>query len=125
MLVRREQPISTKEIGAAQWSLDHLFLDQEGIPTLVEIKRQSDSRIRREVVGQMLDYAANCITFWSIDMLQAGFETTCETAGQSSEAVLADLIGPEQTPAEFWVLVKTNLLAGRIENAFYCRQNPP
>ena len=124
VLVKREQPISTKEIGAAQWSLDHLFLDQDGIPTLVEIKRQSDSRIRREVVGQMLDYAANCITFWSIDMLQAGFETTCEAAGQSSEAVLADLIGPEQTPAEFWVRVKTNLLAGRIRMLFVADKIP-
>ena len=30
--------------------------DEDGIPTLVEIKRQSDSRIRREVVGQMLPF---------------------------------------------------------------------
>jgi len=49
-LVRRELPISTGELGASQWSIDHVFLDQDGIPTLVEIKRQSDSRIRREVV---------------------------------------------------------------------------
>jgi hypothetical protein len=55
MLVKREQPIATDEIGATQWSIDHLFLDQDGIPALVEIQRQSDSRIRREVVGQMLD----------------------------------------------------------------------
>jgi hypothetical protein len=29
------------------------------VPTLLEVKRSSDTRIRREVVGQMLDYAAN------------------------------------------------------------------
>ena len=28
-------------------------------PTLVEVKRSTDTRIRREVVGQMLDYAAH------------------------------------------------------------------
>jgi hypothetical protein len=33
--------------------------DQNAVPTLVEVKRSSDTRIRREVVGQMLDYAAN------------------------------------------------------------------
>jgi hypothetical protein len=30
------------------WSLDHLFLDQDGIPTFVECKRSSDTRARRE-----------------------------------------------------------------------------
>ena len=31
------------------------------MPTLVEVKRSSDTRIRREVVGQMLHYAANAV----------------------------------------------------------------
>src|SRR5689334_22004357 len=79
-LVRREHPVSTGEIGASQWSVDHVFLDQDGIPTLVEIKRQSDSRIRREVVGQMLDYAANCAIHWSVETLQSGLEKTCKEA---------------------------------------------
>lgn len=60
VLIKREQVITTDE--ATAWFVDHLFLDQDGIPTLVEVKRQTDSRIRREVVGQMLDYAANCMS---------------------------------------------------------------
>jgi hypothetical protein len=90
VLVRRELAISTGELGASQWSIDHVFLDQDGIPTLVEIKRQSDSRIRREVVGQMLDYAANCFTYWSLETLRSGLETTCEKSGQAVETVLHD-----------------------------------
>src|SRR5271168_1024563 len=90
VLVRREQPVSTGEIGASQWSIDHVFLDQDGIPTLVEIKRQSDSRIRREVVGQMLDYAANCAIYWSVETLQSGLEQTCRQAGRESEVVLTE-----------------------------------
>src|SRR5262249_3604083 len=31
------------------WSVDHLFLDQDAVRTLVEVKRGSDTRIRREV----------------------------------------------------------------------------
>src|SRR5438552_466500 len=55
LLVSREMGVPDADEGAGRWSVDHLFLDQDGIPTLVEIKRSSDTRIRREVVGQMLD----------------------------------------------------------------------
>lgn len=63
LLVRREMAIASEQDGAGRWSVDHLFLDQDGIPTLVEVKRQTDTRIRREVVGQMLDYAANGVVY--------------------------------------------------------------
>lgn len=55
LLVRREAGISDAVDAAARWSLDHLFLDGDGVPVLVEVKRSSDTRIRREVVGQMLE----------------------------------------------------------------------
>lgn len=117
-LVQREVPISTGELGASQWSIDHVFLDQEGIPTLVEIKRQSDSRIRREVVGQMLDYAANCLTYWSVETLRSGLERSCKEAGDTVEAVLSGLLGQEGDIEEFWQRVKTNLQAKRIRLLF-------
>jgi hypothetical protein len=52
LLVTREMTVPGEQDGAGRWSLDHLFLDQDAIPTLVEVKRSSDSRIRREVIGQ-------------------------------------------------------------------------
>src|SRR5215472_15558078 len=58
LLVKREAGVPDREAGGDRWSLDHLFIDQEAVPTLVEVKRSDDTRIRREVVGQMLDYAA-------------------------------------------------------------------
>lgn len=118
LLVKREQSVSTGEAGASQWSIDHLFLDQDGIPTLVEIKRQSDSRIRREVVGQMLDYAANCATYWSIDTLRSSLERTCMESGGSAEAALRGLIGSDSDIETFWQRVKTNLLAKKIRLLF-------
>lgn len=117
VLVRREQPVAT-EVGASQWSIDHLFLDQDGIPTLVEIKRQSDARIRREVVGQMLDYAANCATYWTVETLQTGLERTCQESGQSSDEVVTKLIGPDVLVHDFWQRVKTNLQAKNIRLLF-------
>ncbi len=49
MLVSREMNVPGEEDGGARWSLDHLFLDQDAIPTLVEVKRSTDTRIRRAV----------------------------------------------------------------------------
>lgn len=63
LLVGREASLPDDEDGAGRWSVDHLFLDQDAVPTLVEVKRGSDTRIRREVVGQMLDYAANGVVY--------------------------------------------------------------
>lgn len=118
ILVKREQSISTGEAGASVWSIDHVFLDQDGIPTLVEIKRQSDSRIRREVVGQMLDYAANCVTYWSVETLQSGLEATCRQAGRSSDTALRELLGSDDGVSEFWQRVKTNLQAKKLRLLF-------
>lgn len=66
LFITRELPLSAAE-GVASWYVDHLYLDQDGIPTLVEVKRSTDTRIRREVVGQMLDYAANAVTRWTVE----------------------------------------------------------
>src|ERR1700748_3872978 len=62
LLVSREMGVADSMVSGNRWSLDHLFIDQDGIPTLIEVKRSSDTRIRREVIGQILDYAANAIS---------------------------------------------------------------
>lgn len=53
ILVKREAEVADSVEGAGRWALDHLFLDQDGVPTLVEVKRSSETRARREVVAQM------------------------------------------------------------------------
>ena len=67
--------VPSEEGGGWRWSLDHLFLDQDGIRTLVEVKRSTDSRIRREVVGQMLDYAANAVVYWPVEEIRSTFRS--------------------------------------------------
>lgn len=44
--------------GTVSWSADALFSDQDGLPTVVEVKRADNCELRRDVVGQVLDYAA-------------------------------------------------------------------
>ena len=41
LLVTREMSIPDEEDGAGRWSLDHLFLDQDGIPTRVVLEEDS------------------------------------------------------------------------------------
>ncbi|WP_316182264.1 hypothetical protein [Bradyrhizobium sp. SZCCHNRI1009] len=118
LLVKREQPISTGEASASLWSIDHVFIDQDGILTLVEIKRQSDSRLRREFIGQMLDYAANCASYWSVEGLQSSLDKTTLEQGLTSEAALRELLGTETSINEFWERVGTNLQAEKIRLIF-------
>ena len=124
LLVRREAPVPDVEGGDGRWSLDHLFLDQDGIPTLVEVKRSTDTRLRREVVGQMLDYAANAMAYWSVASVTASFEHACAAAGTVAADVLSDFLGPDGDPAAFWLQVKTNLKAGRLRLLFVADDIP-
>jgi hypothetical protein len=118
VLVRREVAIPSEENGGGRWALDHLFLDQDGVPTLVEVKRHTDTRIRREVVGQMLDYAANCVVYWPVDSLKVDFEATCHGNGTTPAEALSGLLGQEPDIEGFWLRVKTNLAASRIRLLF-------
>lgn len=125
LLVKREAGVPDAEDSADRWSVDHLFLDQEGIPTFVEVKRSTDTRVRREVVGQMLDYAANAVTYWKADGLQVLFEERCRQEGRSPEAEYATLLRAKGNIAEFWQRVKTNLQARRIRMVFVADIIPP
>jgi hypothetical protein len=125
VLVGREVGVAAKEGGSARWSLDHLFLDQDGIPTLIEVKQRSDSRIRREVVGQMLDYAANAVVYWPADELRTRFEEECLRCGFTPEEVIRRLVEEDVDEKAFWTTVKTNLRAGRVRLVFVADQIPP
>jgi hypothetical protein len=118
LLVSREMPIAGEEAGTNRWSLDHLFLDQDGIPTLVEVKRSTDTRIRREVVGQMLDYAANAVAYWPVDAIRNRFEALCQTQDRDPSLAVREFIEPETEPEDFWAHVKEHLQAGRVRLVF-------
>lgn len=118
LLVRREAAVADHEGGGGRWSIDHLFLDQDGIPTLVEVKRSSDTRIRREVVGQMLDYAANGVRYWADGALRQLFESTCAETGRNPAAILEEIIGPDADADDFWARAEHNLRGGVLRLVF-------
>lgn len=118
LLVSREAEIPGEEEGPSRWSVDHVFLDQDGIPTLIEVKRSTDTRLRREVVGQMLDYAANAVVYWPADELRRQFESRCVTENKNPDEELANHLSDGIDPAQYWEMVKTNLRAGKIRLVF-------
>ncbi|MFP3801171.1 hypothetical protein [Paraburkholderia sp. SIMBA_027] len=120
LLVKREAGVPDAMDVGSRWSIDHLYLDQDGIPTLVEVKRSTDTRIRREVVGQMLDYAANSVVYWSIDEIRRQFENT---HGESADLDLEEFLDGGASD-DFWSKVQTNLQAGRIRMLFVADRIP-
>jgi hypothetical protein len=131
LLVGREAGVPCEDSGPGRWSLDHLFVDQNGIPTLVEVKRSSDTRIRREVIGQMFDYAANAVVYWPAGEIRSRYERDCEVGGADPEQRLIDFlrsnldVDTEGVADRFWGNVDTNLRAGRIRMVFVADMVPP
>ncbi len=123
LLIRREQSIADAEDGGGRWSVDHLFVTRDAVPVLVELKRASDTRLRREVVGQMLDYAANATAYWQAGRIADSFARTVAQAGGDADALLAPFIG-DADPVAFWQQVDANFVAGRVKLVFVADEIP-
>ena len=112
----------TREMGIAnRWAVDHLIIDQDAIPTLVEVKRGENSQVRREVVGQMMDYAAHWTGTWSINEIRQTFENNED----DPEGALAALLQDDEPDTDaFWDNVATNLSAKRLRLLFLADKIP-
>jgi len=120
ILVAREVGVPSIEDGSGRWSLDHLFLDQDGTPTFIECKHATDTRGRREVVAQMLDYAANGISYWQMDNLRQAAAETAQRNGKSLNEEILTLINSEDPMLvdQYWKKVESNLGAGAVRLIF-------
>lgn len=101
LLIEREMGIPDGEDVSDRWSLDHLFLHQDGIPTLVEVKRSADTRIKRELVGQMPEYAANAIAYWPVEKIQAEIESIVSRQGLDPDMFIQEFLGGDQDILEY------------------------
>jgi hypothetical protein len=115
LLVKREAAIPDADGITGRWSADHLLLDHRGAPTFVEVKRSTDTRIRREVVGQMLEYAANASRYWPAERIRSLAAEQCGDADNLDERV-RELLGvgtdEAETVEDYWKLVDENLRNG-------------
>ena len=109
LVVAKEFGVPDKKDAKDKWSLDHLFVDQDGVPTLIEVKRSSNREIRRQIVGQMLDYAANASEYWNIDRIITIYENRCIENGLDPEEEWSEKLGLEYSYQEYWGKVQENL----------------
>ena len=109
LLISREMGIPDSPDSGDRWAVDHLLLDQDARPTLVEVKRGDNPEIRRRVVGQMLDYAAHATRYWKAARIREIFE---KNAGGEAATRIAKLLSsePDEDAYEaFWERVDKNL----------------
>ena len=111
-----------REMSVEGWAVDHLLIDQHSRPTLVEVKRGSNREIRRNIVGQMLDYAATAASVWSGHDMRRIFE---EGSGDPDDEI-GNLLGDDSEPDidVFWEQVATNLEANRLRLLFVADEIP-
>lgn len=101
-----------KEVGTEVGPIDALFVSPAGGITIVEAKLWRNPEARREVVGQIIDYAT-ALSSWSYEQLDAA----CAAAAGRS---LYDLVssfggeGPSEGEAGFIDAVSRNLRHGRF-----------
>lgn len=127
LLVKREMGVPDAAIHSGdRWSLDHLLLDQDGVPTFVEVKRAVDTRIRREIIGQMLDYAANGLAYWTMARLRESAAETALARGESLDELLVDIFdfADEESRESYWRQVEENLGKGRVRLLFAVDKAP-
>lgn len=118
LLISRDVTIPSEEDNGSRWSMDHLFLDQDSIPTLVTVKRSRNAETRQKMIGQMLDNAANLGLYWPIESIISQFEANCREQGRDPEQVFEDFLGSDLKEDGFWQKVKTNLQAGQLRLVF-------
>ena|GEM_PF-473821 len=97
-------------VGSGNIYLDHLFLDfldQDGIPTLVEIKRSEDDRLKREVTAQIIEYGANLLLSMDVQILK-------EKVASNENADITEILGEEDEEDEFWQKVDKNLKSEHV-----------
>ena len=106
LLLKREAPVGS-------WSLDHLFIDQMGVPTLVECKLIENRESRREVVGQIIEYAANVRAEWAEGNLRELANNSWSNFHNEVDALLKKELAVDDIDA-FWQRVDSNIAVGRI-----------
>jgi hypothetical protein len=107
-----------REISVGNGSLDHLFIDQDAIPTLVEVKRGENRELRRQVIGQILEYATYS-SQWTIEQLKQIHNATLKKNNSDSDKEIVAFLAKTNPSSnlnieDFWASVESNLITRKI-----------
>ena len=111
-LIQRELLLPGAYAGDTTLRLDHFMVDNNAIPYLVEVKLVSNPQSRREVIGQMFDYASR-ISFYDSAELREMYMKNND--GEDS---------PVEDSYSFWRTVSSNLRSGHVKMVFAADKIP-
>lgn len=94
-------------LGGGDLRLDLLFIDQDGIPTLVEMKKGDNNELKRDVASQILEYGANIL-------LSLDTRNLRDLVEENSDVSVSDFLSKETNEEAFWEKVYNNLKAEKI-----------
>lgn len=125
LLIKREMPVPDPGTGGNRWNIDFLFVDQGATPTFVECKRFADTRSRREIVGQMLEYVANGHHYWTEEMIRTFANEAAKNKGLTLDQAIRSLEPDDGVSTdEFFARVQDNLREGQIRLIFFLDESP-
>ena len=126
LLIKHRMPVPEPDSAEPRSTEGFLFSDQDAIPTFVECKSSADTRSQSEVIGQMIDYAANGYRYWSKDALIEFAQESVKSRNRTLEEALRDLHGTGgQLPEKFFDRLHRNLQEGRLRFVFFLEDSQP
>jgi len=102
-----------REVPVPSGAIDLLFIDVSGLLTIVETKLARNPEVRREVIGQIIEYAS-FVCQWDADHVerQANQYLASRTNGETRD--LYQALKSELNPEEVRAKLDDNLRKGRI-----------
>lgn len=112
-----------REVATKAGYIDVLCIDGDGVLTVIETKLARNSQIRREVVGQVLEYVAQLSKWRAHDVVQSANQYFASTGVKMGErtATLMDLLVTEQEaesgalPMDLYDKIENNLRKGIVK----------
>lgn len=102
-----------REVSVSSGSADLLYLDNQGTLNLVEVKLDSNREVRRNVVGQILEYASQMIN-WNYEKLEDTFLSYNTEYQDLFSYFIEEVDGVDMEEPEFRELVENQLQDGQI-----------
>ena len=126
LLLKRELPVEDPATGENRWSLDFLLLDQDAVLTLVECKRFRDVRAKREVIGQMLDYAANAMYYLTREKFGGFLDEQARRVRVDADTLVRDFDARDASSVDaLFENVRNKVAEGQVRLVFFMEEAPP
>lgn len=131
--IATQLPVPSAAYDQERGVVDHLFVDQDAMPTLVQIVTSNDHNFWELSIAKLLDYAAHGVSYWSISYLQDHFAAHWRDQGRDGENILKDFLEAalgadlafDPDGKLFWQQLQENLSQGKIRLVLISDRIPP